>query len=211
MTSTPNQIDPDHLDAITQMMQLGLNEDLQPLGERLVAEELSDNDARFLRECYQALYVDHDWKHRTDWHNEYAKLAGFVRDVLGGQQDSLFKDEKVAQLEALRRITSGHGLAQVLIDCAVQMAVEGRSGPDAPVEAATNALAVWASRGARQVEEHYCRESTVPRAHNVRARIEEGINGASLDGLARQLSSPDPGTASRPPQKQQGLDDGVRL
>ncbi len=147
-----------------------------------------------------------------DWSSEISsELAGFVRDVLGGQQDSLFKDEKVAQFEALRRITSGHGFAQVFIDCGIQMAIEGRSGLVAPVEAATNALAVWASRGARQVEEHYCRESTVPRAHNVRARIEEGIGGASLVGLARQLLSPDPGAASRPPQKQRGLDDGVRL
>ena len=32
------------------------------------------------------------------------------REILGGEQDLLFRDQKVTRLEALRRLTAGHGL-----------------------------------------------------------------------------------------------------
>ena len=35
-----------------------------------------------------------------------------------------------------------------------------------------------ANRGIRQVEEHYLREATAPRANNVRERIEDSIASA---------------------------------
>ncbi len=140
-----------------------------------------------------------------------AELARCVCEVLGGQQDSLFRDEKVMQLEALRRVTAGHGLGQVLIDCAIQAAAKGKSGPAAAVEAAIDALNIWAARCARQVEEHYYRKSTLPRAQNVRARIEEGIRGVSFEGLARQILKLATEPVPRAPSKRSGLDDGVQL
>jgi hypothetical protein len=146
-----------------------------------------------------------------DWNDDVSTdLIRGVDDILGDQQD-LFKEQKVLRLESLRPITAGHGFGKVLLDCAIQLATNGEAGPEAAVEAATNALAVRASRGARQVEEHYCRKSKAPRAHTVRARIEQGIGVASLTDLARQLLKRDPAPASRTPAKQQGLDDGVRL
>ena len=140
-----------------------------------------------------------------------AELARCVCEVLGGQQDSLFRDEKVMQLEALRRVTAGHGLGQVLIDCAIQAAAKGKLGPAAAVEPAIDALNIWAARCARQVEEHYYRKSTLPRAQNVRARVEEGIRGVSLEGLARQILKLATDPVPRAPSKRSGLDDGVQL
>jgi len=146
-----------------------------------------------------------------DWNDDVPiNLIRGIDDILGDQQD-LFKEQKVLRLESLRPTTAAHGFGKVLLDCAIQLATNGEAGPEAAVEAATNALAVRASRGARQVEEHYCRKSKAPRAQKVRARIEQGIGGASLHGLARQLLKRDPAPALRTPPKQQGLDDGVRL
>jgi hypothetical protein len=147
-----------------------------------------------------------------DWRAEVSpEVAGGVRDILGGQEDSLFRDQKVMQLEALRRVTAGHGLGQVLIDCALRAVLNPAQGADPAVEAAANALAIWGARHGRQIEEHYCRESTDSRAASVRERIEEGINHTPLQGLARQLLGLDPAPVPRKPRKQTGLDEGARL
>jgi hypothetical protein len=146
-----------------------------------------------------------------DWNTDVPiELTRAVEDIFGDQQD-LFRDQKVMRLESLRPVTVGRGLGKVFLDCAIQVAASGAAGPEAPIEAATNALAVRASRGAQHVEEHYCRKSTTPRANKVRARIEEGIGSASLNDLARQLLKRDPALPSRTPPKQRGLDDGVHL
>ncbi len=124
---------------------------------------------------------------------------------------SLFKDQLGPELEALRPV-AGSGIGRVVLDHAMQLAACGETGVDAPVKAMTNALTDRAARGARQVEEHYCRESTEPRAQRVRARIEEAIgnNGAAIDGLSRKILKIDSGPSAQP-AKQQGLDDGVRF
>jgi hypothetical protein len=79
------------------------------------------------------------------------------------------------------------------------------------VQALTNALNDHAARGARQVEEHYCREATTPRAKKVRARIEQGISEANLKGLARTILGIDPRPSPRSISRKKGLDDGVKL
>jgi len=148
-----------------------------------------------------------------DWNDGVpAELVRGVREVLDGKQVPLFEDQKPLQLEALRPLAAGHSIGQVFLDCAIELVMTRGAGPDALVQAATNALAVQASCGARQVEEHYYRKSTTPRAQNVRARIEEGVASASLDGLARQILKLSPSLTLRTTaKKQQGLDDGVRF
>ena len=66
-------------------------------------------------------------------------------------------------------------------------------------------------RGARQVEEHYCRKSSEKRAIKVRQRIEEALGSADVERLARQIINRKTGESIRPPLKRQGLDDGVKL
>lgn len=139
-----------------------------------------------------------------------ADVVRGVDDIFGDQQD-LFREQKVRRLESLRPRTAGHGFGNVFLECAIQLATTGEAGAEAAVEAASNALAVRASRGAHQVEEHYCRKSNTPRAQRVRARIEQGIGDAPLNDLARQLLKRDPGPPPRSPAKKRGLDDGVKL
>lgn len=147
-----------------------------------------------------------------DWRADVAaNVAVSICEILGGQKDSLFQDQKVMQLEALRPFTAGRELAQILLDCAIQRAVSGEANGDAAVEAAADALDIWGARQGRHVEEHFRRESTVRRAGNLRNRIEEGIGGTARAPLARQLLNLEPRTMPRTLQKQTGLDDGVRL
>ena len=146
-----------------------------------------------------------------DWRVDVPEnLARSVSEIFGGQ-NSLFRDQKASDLESLRRLHAGHSMAHVLIDCAVQVANRGQSGPDAAVEATANALAVWGARHARQIEEHYCRESTQHRAGKVRERLEGGISSVQHSALARLLLSLDGAAAPQKPQKKTGLDDGVSL
>lgn len=147
-----------------------------------------------------------------DWRADVAdNIAECICEVLGGQKDSLFRDQKVMQLEALRPLTAGREFAQVLLDCAIHRASSGKASADAAVEATADALAIWGARHGRHIEEHYCRESTERRADKVRGRIEGGISGTPLGALARQLLKLESRTAPRTPPKQTGLDDGVRL
>ena len=81
----------------------------------------------------------------------------------------------------------------------------------AAVEAVAEALSIWSVRHVRQIEEHYCRDSTQRRGQNVRARIEQGIGAASLKGLALQFVKLGGTAVPRTPPKRTGLDDGVRL
>jgi hypothetical protein len=126
------------------------------------------------------------------------------------QESSLFKDQIGPQLEALRGI-AGHGIGRIMLEHGIQISATGKVGIDALLGAAENALTDRAARGARQVEEHFCRKSNQPRGTAVRARIEEAIRSAPLAGLARQIFRIDPRSSPRATRKQQGLDDGVRL
>jgi hypothetical protein len=147
-----------------------------------------------------------------DWRIDVApNIAECVCDVLGGQRDSLFRDQTVAQLEALLPLTAGRELAQVFIDCAIRRAASSEPSANAAVEAAADALEIWGARHGRHIEEHYRRESTERRAFNVRSRIEQGIGGTPRVPLVRQLLKLEPRTAPRTLPKQTGLDDGVRL
>ena len=147
-----------------------------------------------------------------DWRADVApNVAKCICEILGDRKDSLFDDQKVMQLEALRPLTVGHELSQIFLDCAIQQAISGEPSADAPVDAAADALDIWGARSGRHIEEHYYRESTERRAHKVRDRIEQGIGGTSRTTLARQFLMLEPKAAPRTLPKQTGLDDGVRL
>ena len=82
-------------------------------------------------------------------------------------------------------------------------------GREGLVEAVKNALADRGAKAIRQIQEHYCRESSNPRADRVKTRLEEGMDGAALDGLARRILKAAP--AEKQPALKQSLDDGVKL
>ena len=144
-----------------------------------------------------------------DWHKEVStKLIKCVRDALG--EDLLFARDTVVQLENLKRVSSGYPLGSALIDYTIHAVLSGRSGEEALQGAALDSMIDRTARCARQVEEHYLRESTSPRSVQVRARIEEGVLGADLKTLANCCLNSDTRPVHRR-TKQDGLDDGVAL
>jgi hypothetical protein len=129
--------------------------------------------------------------------------------IFSDPEPSLFAVQISPQLETLRQL-AGPGIGRLVLEQAILVAERGKTGMAGLVEAMTNALTDRAAKGARQVEEHYCRESTTPRAKRVRARIEEGISGAVVDRLARRILKVEQTHGLRPTMRQ-GLDDGVKF
>ncbi len=138
------------------------------------------------------------------------ELIDGVRVVLEAQEASLFKDDVRPKLEALRKV-AGCGIGRTFLDNVIQLSPQGAAELNDFATAMTAALRDRAARGARQIEEHYCRKSTTPRAQNTRARIEQSIAGTPIEGLARQISKLDARDSARATLRQEGLDDGVRI
>lgn len=147
-----------------------------------------------------------------DWKAEVppGMLAG-VRQVLGDVQPSLFGDDRLDSLEALRSVAAGHTLSGVLLDCAMQVVVQERGGDEAFKMAVAAALGDRAARRSRQVEEHYLRRSNGQRAFHVRQRIEDGVKRVDLNTLAGQLVGSVASKGQVAPQLKSGLDEGVKL
>jgi hypothetical protein len=143
-----------------------------------------------------------------DWEEERAdELVASIRTIV--EVGDLFADQKVLQLENLRRIATGQSLASIFLDCVSREVQLGTRADEAVSGAMQAALAIWIARHGRQMEEHYCREAGERRATDVRGRIERAIQQIGMKGLANQLL----GSASQMTKivKQSGLDDGVQL
>lgn len=178
-----------------------------PRGWKKLAER-ADNKAFAPEEVRDALpeALEQDWRAEVP-----DSFCNKVRQILGDSQSSLFGDQRVERLEALRGQTAGFNLGNALLDYATQVAAEGGSGDEALRDAASRALSDRAARGARQVEEHYCRRSTQDRAVHVRQRIESGVSQSNIAGIAGRLTGTDRSEGSHRATKQTGLDDGVQL
>jgi hypothetical protein len=134
-------------------------------------------------------------------------IAGLRRVA---EEPSLFQDDAAARLESLRPL-AGSGIGRAVLDNVGPLSAADVEGWSLLRESVKAAVQERAHRGIRQVEEHYLREATTPRANNVRGRIEHGVAGADLDALVARVLSADPLRVSRAPAKQTGLDDGVSL
>jgi hypothetical protein len=129
--------------------------------------------------------------------------------IFSDPEPSLFVTKISEQLETLRR-QAGSGIGRSVLDQAILGAERGKTGREGFIEAVKNALGDRAVKAIRQIQEHFCRESSNPRADRVLTRMEEGISGAALDGLARRILKAEQTTEKQPILKQ-GLDDGVKL
>lgn len=122
----------------------------------------------------------------TDWRlGELGDTAKALRSIFDDSQGSLF--DRLDQLESLSQASAGNGLRQILVQCAMQHASAGETGAGAVEAASADAMAIWASRHGRPIEEHYCRKWDAERAANVRGRIEDGIKKVSFTDVARSL------------------------
>lgn len=149
-----------------------------------------------------------------DWHEDgCGDLIRNIRTLLGDtRQTSFLANNKAAELEAARReLSAGHGLRRLIVDHVIQALAKGHEGADALHQGIKNALCERAARGGLQVEEHYIRRSNETRAANVRARINDAVSRAPIDGFARHAAGLEANAPARASQKQKDLDDGVRL
>ncbi len=133
-----------------------------------------------------------------------------IRALIDTQENSLFKEDIRPHLEELRA-KAGCGIGRVFLENVAQLSESGQAEFDVLARAMTAALEDHAARCARQVEEHYLRKSTTPRAQNTRARIEQSIGLTPIKALARQILKMETRSSSRPALRLEGLDDGVRL
>lgn len=136
-------------------------------------------------------------------------IAGLRRVVT---EPSLFNDDVAAQLELLRPL-AGAGLGRTTLDNVGPLSSTDLGALELVRASLKAAAQDRANRGIRQVEEHYLREATAPRANNVRGRLEAAAASASpdLDALVARVLSAEPIPIRRAPAKRTGLDDGVSL
>jgi hypothetical protein len=168
-----------------------------------------DNNAFTLEEVSTSIVYALEEDSRSEFPDAFMKgLCDLCRE----HETSLFKDQMGLQLEGLRQF-AGYGMGRAVLDHALLLSENGERGLAIAEKAVVCALTDRAARGARQVEEHYCRESRQPRAYGVRARIEDAIGSSSpaFNALARKILEIEPSSAPLPVIKQQGLEDGVRL
>ena len=179
---------------------------MRPAWKKLA--EYADKEAFAAEEVGDALSeaLERDWRAEIP-----ESLRRQVQTILHDDQDDLFCNQRALKLEALMSLTSGYPFATIFIEYAIQAAEKGLSGDEAVQEATSYALTDRAKRGARQVEEHYHRKSTVRRATHVRERIKQGFAKADLGGITNRLIGVDRRGRAQPIAKQTGLDDGVGL
>ena len=176
-------------------------------GWRRVAER-GDNSAFAPDEISRAIIPALELDCRDELNPE---LLDGICAMFREQDRYLFEDDSKCKIEELRD-KAGCGIGRTLLDNAIQLlAGDGVVEIGALVKALTAALADRAARCSRQVEEHYLRKSTAPRANNVRMRLEQGIAISPLEALARQILKLDGQRSTGTALKQQGLDDGVSL
>jgi hypothetical protein len=133
-----------------------------------------------------------------------------IRGVFEDEGSSLFKDDPRPRLEALREI-AGCGIGLTLLDNVIELSPSAAAQLDDFAGAMAAALEDRAARSARQIEEHYYRKTTAPRALNTRTRLDQAIAASPLVALARQILKLDEKAPARQTVRMQGLDDGVRL
>ena len=148
---------------------------------------------------------------QQDCHSELSpELINGIRGVFDDQGSSLFKEDPRPRLEALREV-AGCGIGVVLLDNVMELSPSGATELDDLASAMASALQDRAARSSRQIEEHYYRKSTAPRAIDTRKRLDQSIAASPLAALARQILKLDEKTPARQTVRMQGLDDGVRL
>ena len=134
-----------------------------------------------------------------------------IRGILGdGKQDSLFKGDRSARLDAARQLCRGSVAGNTLIDCAIEAAANGMTGDIAFREALENALEAHARGGCHQIEEHHHRKEPHSTS-NVRDRLRTARSLCSYAALASALMSGKPLDGNIRLPKRTGINEGPPL
>lgn len=171
--------------------------------------EVADTEATSLSEIVPRMLnaLSQDWREEIT-----AGLQAALRDIFArADQLLMFPEQRRSELDRLSRDTAGQPLARVLIECVDQSLTGGQYGEEGLENAARRALELHVTRGVRQVEEHYLRESTAPRAGRVRDNLGQAAASCDLTSWARRLTRIDEGPTTVRLPKSDGLDDGAPL
>ena len=169
--------------------------------------EYADNGAYLLTEVGEAFLPALAQSCRDEVSEEVWRE---LKRIFGNTQPRLFEDHNVQEIEALRSVVAGP-LGCSLVENAVRAASKGSNDLNALVEVTTQALLQRAARGIKQVEEHWYRNSNGKRTEHVRQRLENALNKAALETLARQCLDISVASKASRPSKKRDLDDGVQL
>lgn len=141
-----------------------------------------------------------------------APLATVWNILAGGEQQSLFCDEKLEKLEVLRKTCRGSSMAHTLIDCAIEAVGNGLTGGTAYRSTLENAFDGYTYSICRSVEEHYLRKASNHEARFIRNRLSDARRGCDFKGLAEDLmAAGSPLLRSNRLPRRTGIDEGPRL
>jgi len=132
-----------------------------------------------------------------------------IRATLEERDSSLFKDI-TPQIDVLRS-RAGCGMESAILDNVSAITRNDAMAIEVLLDAFESVISDRAARCARQVEEHYLRKSNVPRAAEVRSRLEESIAKTNCGAIAEGILELGQSRRPQPALKQHGLDDGVTL
>lgn len=140
-----------------------------------------------------------------------APLAA-IRDILSGGQGSLFVNDKIERLEAVRQKSTRSAASNLVIDCAIQSVADGLTGDSAYRAALDSACAERVRSGFRSVEEHYLREAGARSARFVRDRLDAARRQQDIAAVVTGVMSngkPSRGADRLP--RHTGIDEGPSL
>jgi hypothetical protein len=140
-----------------------------------------------------------------------APLAA-IRDIFSSDQGSLFANNEIAMLEAVRQASTRSAACNVIIDCAIQAVSGGLTCEAAYHATLENACEALVRSQFRSVEEHYYREASPRSAGYVRDRLDAARQQCDFKTIASGFMSgakPPRGAAHLP--RHTGLDEGPTL
>lgn len=103
------------------------------------------------------------------------------------------------------------GLARRVLDNVAVLSPAEAADFNCLQRALENALHGEAQRYIRQIEEHYHRNGSAPRAQHERDRLNEALDRADIRAVAHKMLQPDSARSLTRVSVKSGLDDGVRL
>jgi hypothetical protein len=135
-----------------------------------------------------------------------------IRDILSGDQGSLFANNEVERLESVRQASTRSAACNVVIDCAIQAVSGGLTGEAAYRATLENACEAQVRSQFRSVEEHYHREASARSARYVRDRLDAARQQFDFKTMASGFMSgvKSPSGAAHLP-RHTGLDEGPSL
>lgn len=134
-----------------------------------------------------------------------------AREILGGgNQGSLFPNDRMEQLEAARESCRGSAAGNTFFDCVVESVATGLTGDAACKSALENALKEHTRNNFRSVEEHYQREAGES-AGQVRDRLDAARTQYDFGAIASDLLSPSNRKSTARLPKKNDVDEGPPL